>query len=99
MQYDPVLLDHPKAVLSHEYDVAHTQRIVTAPSLLESTSLVFTSGLDIFLTRTSPSGTFDLLSETFNKKQLIWTVGGLLVALLVAVPMVREKRLNGRWYF
>lgn len=99
MQYEPVLFDHPKSVLSHEYDVARTQHIITAPSLLESTSLVFTTGLDMFLTRTSPSGTFDLLSETFNKKQLIWTVGGLLVALLVAWPMVREKKLNGKWYF
>ncbi|EKM76614.1 hypothetical protein AGABI1DRAFT_62973 [Agaricus bisporus var. burnettii JB137-S8] len=99
MQYEPVLFDHPKAVLSHEYDVARTQHIITAPSLLESTSLVFATGLDMFLTRTSPSGTFDLLSETFNKKQLIWTVGGLLVALLVAWPMVREKKLNGKWYF
>ncbi|KAF9450978.1 DUF1620-domain-containing protein [Macrolepiota fuliginosa MF-IS2] len=99
VQYDSVLPDNPKTVLSHEYEVANTQRIITAPSLLESTSLVFVSGLDMFLTRTSPSGTFDLLSETFNKKQLIFTVGGLLLGILVARPIVREKRLNGKWFF
>ncbi|KAJ3575190.1 hypothetical protein NP233_g1262 [Leucocoprinus birnbaumii] len=98
-QYDPVLGDNPKYVLSHAYDVAHTQRITTAPSLLESTSLVLTEGLDMFLTRTQPSGTFDLLSEGFNKKQLVWTVVGLSVAILVVRPIVREKRLNGKWFF
>ncbi|KAF5353540.1 hypothetical protein D9756_007937 [Leucocoprinus leucothites] len=98
-QYDPLLPDNPKLALSHTYDVVHTQRITTTPSLLESTSLVLSEGLDMFLTRTQPSGTFDLLSEGFNKKQLVWTVVGLSVAILVARPVVRKKRLNGKWFF
>lgn len=52
----------------------------------------------MFVTRISPSGTFDLLSESFNKKQLVWTVIGLGVAILVAKPVVRGKRLNGKWF-
>jgi len=99
MQYHPILPDNPKLVLSHSYDVAHTQRITIAPSLLESTSLVFCEGLDMFLTRTSPSGTFDLLSEGFNKKQLVLTVVGLGLGILVTRPIVREKRLNSKWFF
>lgn len=78
--------------------VAHTKRIVTSPALLESTSLVFAYGLDLFCTRVAPSGTFDVLSETFNKVQLVLTVSGLVVAILVAVPMVKKKRLRERWY-
>jgi hypothetical protein len=53
----------------------------------------------MFVTRVSPSGTFDLLSESFNKKQLVWTVVGLTVAILVVRPVVREKRLNAKWFF
>lgn len=98
-QYDPVLPDNPKHVLSHSYDVAQTRRITTAPSLLESTSLVLSEGLDMFLTRTAPSGTFDLLSEGFNKKQLVLTIAGLVVGILVTRPIVRKKRLNSKWFF
>lgn len=86
-------------MLSHSYDVAQTRRITTAPSLLESTSLVLSEGLDMFLTRTAPSGTFDLLSEGFNKKQLVLTIAGLVVGILVTRPVVRKKRLNSKWFF
>jgi hypothetical protein len=66
--------------------------------LLESTSLVFVYGLDLFFTRIAPSGTFDVLSENFNKVQLVLTVVGLVVAIMVTKPMVHRKRLRERWY-
>jgi len=98
IQYDPVLPDDPRRVLSHTYQVANTERIVTSPSLLESTSLVFAYGLDMFLTRVAPSNTFDVLSENFNKAQLVLTVGGLALAIMITKPMVQRKRLRERWY-
>jgi hypothetical protein len=78
--------------------VANVRRIVASPSLLESTSLIFVYGLDLFFTRISPSGTFDVLSENFNKVQLVLTVAGLGIAIMVTKPMVRRKRLRERWY-
>lgn len=78
--------------------VANTQRILTSPALLESTSLVFAYGLDMFLTRVAPSNTFDVLSENFNKAQLILTVSGLAIAIMITKPMVRRKWLRERWY-
>jgi hypothetical protein len=78
--------------------VTNVKRIVTAPSLLESTSLVFTYGLDLFSTRVSPSGTFDVLSENFNKVQLVLTIVALALAIVVTKPMVQRKRLRERWY-
>jgi len=60
---------------------------------------VLSEGLDMFLTRTAPSGTFDLLSEGFNKKQLVLTIAGLVVGILVTRPVVRKKRLNSKWFF
>jgi hypothetical protein len=98
IQYEPVLQNHPQRVLSHNYEVTNVKRIVTAPSLLESTSLVFTYGLDLFSTRVSPSGTFDVLSENFNKVQLVLTIVALALAIVVTKPMVQRKRLRERWY-
>ncbi|KAG1717915.1 hypothetical protein EDB19DRAFT_1073560 [Suillus lakei] len=98
VQYDAVLPDDARLVLSHNYEVAKVRRIVTSPSLLESTSLVFVYGLDLFFTRIAPSGTFDVLSENFNKVQLVLTVAGLGIAIMVTKPMVRRKRLRERWY-
>ncbi|KAG1750542.1 uncharacterized protein EDB91DRAFT_1108061 [Suillus paluster] len=98
VQYDAALPDDARLVLSHNYEVANVRRIVTSPSLLESTSLVFVYGLDLFFTRIAPSGTFDVLSENFNKVQLVLTVAGLGIAIVVTKPMVRRKRLRERWY-
>ncbi|KIJ13017.1 hypothetical protein PAXINDRAFT_163784 [Paxillus involutus ATCC 200175] len=98
MQYDAVLPHDPRLTLSHYYEVADVRQILTAPSLLESTSLVLAIGTDLFLTRIATSGTFDVLSENFNKVQLVLTVVGLAVAIAVAKPMVRRKRLRERWY-
>ncbi|KAG1790453.1 uncharacterized protein HD556DRAFT_1392090 [Suillus plorans] len=98
VQYDAVLPDDARLVLSHNYEVANVRRIVTSPSLLESTSLVFVYGLDLFFTRIAPSGTFDVLSENFNKVQLVLTVAGLGIAIMVTKPMVQRKRLRERWY-
>jgi len=98
VQYDPVLPDDAHRVLSHNYHVANVRHILTAPSLLESTSIVFGYGLDLFYTRVAPSGTFDVLNETFNKTQLVLTICGLVVAIVVTRPMVHQKRLRERWY-
>ncbi|KAI9435607.1 DUF1620-domain-containing protein [Lactarius indigo] len=98
VQYDPVLPDDAHRVLSHNYHVANIRHILTAPALLESTSLVFAYGLDLFGTRVAPSGPFDVLSETFNKVQLAFTICGLAAAIMATRPMVRRKRLREKWY-
>ncbi|KAH8102954.1 hypothetical protein BXZ70DRAFT_889895 [Cristinia sonorae] len=99
MTYDSLLPDDPRRALSHKYQILNARQILTSPSLLESTSLIFTYGpLDLFSTRSSPSGTFDVLSEDFNKVQLVLTVLGLLGAILVSRPMVGRKKVKERWY-
>ncbi|THH31554.1 hypothetical protein EUX98_g2645 [Antrodiella citrinella] len=99
IQYDPLLPDDPKRVISHRYQISYARQILTSPSLLESTSLIFAYGPhDLFSTRSSPSGTFDVLSEDFNKLQLVLTISGLLAAILVTRPMVSRKKVKERWY-
>ncbi|PPQ95955.1 hypothetical protein CVT26_016121 [Gymnopilus dilepis] len=96
--YDPLLPNDPKRVISHHYDVAKAVKVVSAPALLESTSLVLAFGLDMFVTRVAPSNTFDVLSENFNKAQLVFTISGLLLAILITRPMVKRKSLREKWY-
>jgi hypothetical protein len=99
IQYDPVIGDDPRRVLSHVYDVANVHSLISSPTLLESTALVFAYGsLDIFMSRVSPSGTFDVLSAGFNKVQLVFTVSALLLGILITKPMVRRKKERERWY-
>jgi hypothetical protein len=64
---------------------------------MESTVLILAYGQDIFFTRDTPSGTFDMLSESFSKGTLLLTIVGLIVGIVVATPMVRRKKLNRRW--
>ncbi|KAJ8580027.1 DUF1620-domain-containing protein [Rhizopogon salebrosus TDB-379] len=96
VQYDAPLPVDARLVLSHNYEVENVRCIVTSPSLLESTSLVFVYGLDPSFTRIAPSGTFDVPSENFNKVQLVLTVVGLGIAIMVTKPMVRRKKLRER---
>ncbi|KAK2462583.1 hypothetical protein APHAL10511_005401 [Amanita phalloides] len=100
VEYDPVVGSDPRRVVSHRYGVARIREVVTARAQLESTSLVFAYGLDLFLTRAvvAPSGAFDVLSEGFNKLQLVLTVMGLGMAIVVTGPMVRRKALRRGWY-
>lgn len=99
MQYEPTIPDDPRRVLSHIYEIANIHTLLSSPTLLESTSLVFAYGpLDLFMSRVSPSGTFDVLSPSFNKVQLVLTIAVLLGGVLVTRPMVRRKRERERWY-
>ncbi|KAJ7147635.1 DUF1620-domain-containing protein [Mycena crocata] len=96
--YDIIMPDDPRRTISHQYEVSKTRNIITSPALLESSSLVFAYGLDLFLTRVAPSNTFDILSKNFNKVQLVLTVFALGMGIIIAKPMVRRKRLRERWY-
>ncbi len=88
-KYSPILDFEPKWMLSHKRELMSISKIVTSPSLLESTSLVFAFGdVDLFLTRISPIGAFDLLGKGFSKLQLVLTVVALAVGTTVVAPFV-----------
>ncbi|KAJ2706795.1 hypothetical protein FB645_001243 [Coemansia sp. IMI 203386] len=97
MQYVAPLVLDAKRVLSHGNVVAGIQYIGSAPTHLESTALVAAYGLDLFFTRTSPSGTFDQLSPSFSKVNLVGTTLALIVGCLLGGPMVRRKLTNQAW--
>lgn len=78
--------------------VVGVRHLVTSPALLESTSLVFAYGQDLFFTKVAPSGRFDLLSESFNKIQLVLIIAGLSLAISVTRPIVQRRQLKQHWY-
>ena len=93
-RYSPILDFEPKWVLNHKRDIISISDVITSPSLLESTSLVFAFGkVDLFGTRISPIGSFDILGKGFSKLQLVLTVlilalGTTFVAPFVSVPLI-----------
>lgn len=99
MRYSPVIEFDPRWYLNHQREVVGIRDIVTSPALIESTSLVFAYGLDLFGTRLSPSFRFDILGKDFNKFQMLATVAALAAATLVVAPLVMRKQVNTRWQF
>jgi hypothetical protein len=88
MKYTPVLEFDPKWYLNHQREIYGVDTITTSPAVLESTSLVFAYGLDVFSTRISPSFSFDILGKDFNKVQMLATVAALAVATVAVAPLV-----------
>ena len=90
-KYMAVVDINPTWILSHKRELLGIRGIISTPSDMESTSLVFSYGdLDVFGTRVAPIGTFDMLGKGFNKVQLILTVVALAIGTGVLAPMVSK---------
>ncbi|KAG0223176.1 hypothetical protein BGX31_008656 [Mortierella sp. GBA43] len=92
------IMDDPRMFLSYDLEVAGVKKIATAPTLLESTTVVVALGQDIFVTQHAPSKTFDILNEDFSKSQLMLTIVALVVVLFFTAPMMQKKTLKELWY-
>lgn len=87
----------PRNVLSHYHRVENVRGMLAVPSKLESTSLLFCYGLDLFFTRIAPSKTYDVLSPEFNHPVLIISMVVLVVASVVTSRMANAKDLQRQW--
>ena len=90
VRYIPTIEFDPKWYLNHKREVLGIKDVITSPALVESTSLVFAYGHDLFGTRLSPSSSFDVLGKDFNKFQMLATVAGLAIVTFVVAPLVRS---------
>lgn len=98
MKYHPVLPIIPTNFLSYNRSIAGLRDIRAVPAGgLESTSLVFAYGIDIFFCRRAPSNTFDMLPEDFQYSMLLVTIAGLTVAVFMASMASKRKDLNMLW--
>jgi len=97
--YEPALPSNPKSVISHKYQILGAKYLTSSPALVESTSLLLVHWLDLFFSRgVTPSGTFDILTDSFNKAQLLLTLAVLSVGIAVAKPAVQRKNLTAKWF-
>eukprot|EP00897_Mesotaenium_endlicherianum_P002317 jgi/Mesen1/2112/ME000151S01365 len=87
----------PSSYITHALQVAGLRAVITEPSRLESTTLVFAYGVDLFFTRRAPSKMYDSLSEDFSYVLLLVTLGALLVAIAVTYFLSERKELYSRW--
>lgn len=96
-RYTPMIDFDPRWYLNHREEILGLTHIKTTPALLESTSLAFAYGLDVFGTRVTPSFAFDILGSSFNKIQLSFIVAGLFIGVLAVGPLIQRKQTNMLW--
>ena len=97
-QYSEYIPFLPYATLSYNLTVEGVQRILTAPTDLESQTLILAyGGPDIFFTRTSPSRGFDLLPDSFNRELLLVVVVALVLVTLELRQRVSKKFQRQAW--
>ncbi|XP_070498350.1 ER membrane protein complex subunit 1 isoform X2 [Chironomus tepperi] len=102
-EYEGIIPYIPELVIQHENIINYNQTIAkingiyTAPSGLESTCLVMVYGLDIFVTRVSPSKTFDLLKEDFDYFLISTVLIGLITASYVVKHLAAKKTIKQAW--
>lgn len=92
-KYTPFLDFDSKWYMTHTREVSGIRRIESSPTLLESTTLIFAYGFDVFGTRLAPSQPFDMLGKGFSKIQLLLTVVALAVGVMMLAPMVRSLQV------
>jgi hypothetical protein len=95
--YIPELVVQHENIINYNQSIANIRGIYTAPSRLESTCLVLVYGLDLFVTRVSPSKTFDLLKEDFDYFLISIVLVGLVTASYVVKHLAAKKTIKQAW--
>ncbi|XP_057434689.1 uncharacterized protein LOC130727550 [Lotus japonicus] len=87
----------PQSYITHSLKVEGLRGIVTVPAKLESTSLVFAYGVDLFFTQIAPSRTYDSLTEDFSYALLLLTIVALVAAIFATWVLSERKDLEEKW--
>ncbi|PSS01195.1 ER membrane protein complex subunit 1 like [Actinidia chinensis var. chinensis] len=87
----------PQSYVTHALKVEGLRGIVTMPAKLESTTLAFIYGVDLFFTRLAPSKTYDSLTEDFSYALLLITIVALVLAIIVTWVLSERKDLQEKW--
>jgi hypothetical protein len=96
--YNELILQVPFSVVSYNHTVDSVTSVVSAPTALESQSLVLAfGGPDLFFTRTSPSRGFDLLPDNYSRILVSFVTAGLVVVLFIVRRMGSQKALKQGW--
>jgi len=95
--YMPVLPLNPNDVLTYYNSMGQVAGIKSSPTALESTSLVFCYGLDLFFGPVQTAKAYDVLSPGFNYNLLYASVGIVIVLYIVTSYWAEYKALQDRW--
>lgn len=96
--YNELIIQVPFMVVSYNQTVESVSSVVSAPTALESQSLILAfGGPDLFFTRTSPSKGFDLLPDSFSRELVSIVSVGLVIVLFVVRRMGSQKALKNSW--
>jgi len=96
-QYFPQLPIIATHTISYNLTVERINAIHSFPTKLESTTLVLSTGLDLFFARVMPSKGFDVLNEDFSYFLLVLMVAGLMLAMIVLNRLVKDRKLSTAW--
>lgn len=86
-----------QSYITHSLKVEGLRGLLSVPAKLESTTLVFAYGADLFLTRLAPSRTYDSLTEDFSYALLLLTIVVLVAAIFVTWILSERKDLRDKW--
>jgi ER membrane protein complex subunit 1 len=102
LPYQAAIPKNPLDIMTYFKDI-RVSKLKTVQTGLESTSLVIGFKGDILVTKRTPSGAFDTLSEDFGYYQIIAALFALSVGLFVAkqvvyiINKVRRKEIKEAW--
>ncbi len=84
-------------VLSHFEMLSRLENLISVGSTIESTSLIFGYGLDLFYRRITPSNPFDVISDDFDFLILFGMLFGVVAAIYGAKYFGDRKKLGAEW--
>jgi hypothetical protein len=95
--YTPVIPLKPTDVMTHHNPVGGVTGIVSSPTNLESTSIVFTYGLDLFFTPVQTAKAYDVLPPGFDYKVLYLSVFVVIGSVIGTSYLANLRSLQDRW--
>ncbi|GFS06457.1 ER membrane protein complex subunit 1 [Elysia marginata] len=95
--YVPEIPLSTEALVNYNRSIFNVDGVFTSPAGLESTSLVFVHGIDIFYTRVMPSRMFDVLKEDFDYLFIGSVLGLMILVSFITQKLAARKALNRAW--
>jgi len=97
MPYIPELPRPYEMIINYNQSVYNIRKIHTSYAGLESTSLIFAYGLDLFYTKTTPSKPFDILKEDFDYFFIAMVVISMILVSIISQKLAAKKALSRAW--
>lgn len=97
--YVPTIPINDMFVITHKRDLVFGKlsKFGSISTNLESTSIICDVGHDIFCSRITPSGSFDVLNPNFETGKLVVSILLCLLLYLFLRPHVTKRRIKSLW--